>query len=114
MRDYVNALSRNDYSLLATAYDLGRQGWERNYYDTNEYQSFVEDMESNGHKVTQETADSKFLLQSKKQEQFDSLYQYMFNSAIQHKGVYNHDWLAEKTNLINATTNGVRMVQELA
>lgn len=114
MHDYVNTLSRDDYSLLATAYDLGRQGWERNYYDTHEYQAFVEDMESDGYKVTQEAADSKFLFQSKKQEQFDSLYQYMFNDAVQHNGAYNHNWLSQKTNLISATNSGARMMQELA
>lgn len=114
MHSHVNSLSKEDYALLATTYDLGRQGWERNYYETREYESFVEDMASNGYKITQEMADKKFLPATKKQEQFDWLYQHMLKNATEQNGVYNHNWLSQKTNLISETRKGLGMLHELS
>lgn len=113
MHDYVNSLSKEDYALLAATYDLGRQGWDRDYYETTEYQIFVENMAIDGYKVTREMADKKFLPKETKQEQFDWLYQHMFKDAIKYDGAYKHNWLSQKINLIKETYAGIGMLHEL-
>lgn len=114
MHNYVNSLDREDYSLLATVFDLGRQGWARDYYETEEYQHLVEEMEAEGERVTQEIADRRFLSKAKKQEQFDWTYRHMLGGAIKHNGEYNHNWLTGKVNLISAALTGIGMLHELA
>lgn len=113
MHDYVNSLSKEDYALIAATYDLGRQGWDRDYYETNEYEMFVENMASDGYKVTQEMADKKFLPKETKQKQFDWLYQHMLKDAIKYNGFYKHNWLSQKINLIGETYAGIGMLHEL-
>lgn len=113
MHAYVNSLNKEDYALLATTFDLGRQGWERGYYETREYEDYVERMAANGEKVTREMADMKFLPKNKKQEQFDWLYQHMFKKSNKYDGAYEHNWLSMKTNLISETRKGIEMLREL-
>lgn len=113
MHDYVNSLSKEDYALLAATYDLGRQGWDRDYYESNEYEMFVENMASDSQKVTQEMADKKFLPKETKQKQFDWLYQHMLKDAIKYDGAYKHNWLSQKINLISETYAGIGMLHEL-
>ena len=107
MHAYVNSLSKEDYALLATTFDLGRQGWERGYYETREYEDYVERMAANGEQVTREMADMKFLPKNKKQEQFDWLYQHMFKKSNKYDGACEHNWLSMKTNLISETRKGI-------
>lgn len=113
MHSYINSLDKRDYALLATTYDLGRQGWERHYYETSEYEGFVEEMASNGHKVTQEISDRKFLPKSKKLAQFNLVNKHMLNNAVKYNGSYNHDWLSGKINLIHATQDGIKMLTDI-
>lgn len=98
---------------MATAFDLGRDGWERNYYESDEYLGYVEDMAYNEIEVTQEMVDRKFLPVKQKKDQAEKLYQHMLSNAVKHNGVYNHNWLSQKTNLISATHNGIEMLIEI-
>ena len=114
MKNYINSLSKEEYAHLATAYIIGRSGWERNYYDTNEYYSFVENNESSGIKVTQQMLDDKFLTNNIKKEQIQLTYDYELSSSDKFNGIYNHDWLGMKTNLITEVQKGLNMLGEIS
>ncbi|HEX5330620.1 glyoxalase superfamily protein [Sulfuricurvum sp.] len=113
MQTYINSLGKEDYALLAATFDLGRQGWERSYEESREYESFVENMAADGRKVTRDLADKRFLPKDEKQRQFDWLYQYMLNGVNQGIAVNEYSWLSQKTNIITETRKGVGMLQEL-
>jgi len=113
MKNYINSLSQEDYASLATIYIVGRSGWERSYADTNEYYSFIEESEASGIKVNQKMSDDKFLTNELKQEQIQLIYELELSSSTKIDGVYNHDWLGMKTNLIKAVENGLNMLQEI-
>lgn len=110
MHKYINSLSKEDYAALATAFLLGREGWERNYYDTDAYYQFVEEKESEGEAVTQKMLDDKFLPRSKKAEQVQEAYAHELSGAVKFNGEYNHNWLSQKTNLLYATNTGLQML----
>ena len=74
MKNYINSLSQDEYASLATVFIIGRSGWERNYYDTNEYYSFIEENEANGIKVTQEMLDNHFIKRYEKKASRNNLF----------------------------------------
>ncbi len=114
MKDYINSLDKEDYVSLATIYTIGRDnGWERNYEDNKEYYSFIEENEAQGIKVTQTMLDNKFLTKNMKKEQVQLTYDYELSSSEKIDGVYNHDWLGMKSNLITAVQNGLNMLSEI-
>ena len=113
MKNYINSLAQEDYASLATVFIIGRSGWERNYADTNEYYSFIEENEASGIKVNQRMLDDKFLTNELKREQVQLTYEYELSSSPKLDGVYNHDWLGMKTNLILELEKGLNMLQEI-
>jgi hypothetical protein len=114
MKDYINSLDKEDYASLSTIYIIGRDnGWERNYEEHKEYDSFIEENEAQGIKVTQAMLDNKFLTKEIKQKQVSVTYNYELTQSPKIDGVYNHDWLGMKTNLITAVTEGLKMMQEI-
>lgn len=113
MKNYINSLSKEEYASLATAFIIGRSGWERNYTDTNEFYSFIEENEASGIKVTQKMLDDKFLTKKLKQQQVQLTYEYELSSSPKIDGVYNHDWLGMKTNLIVEIEKGLSMLREI-
>lgn len=112
MHNYVNSLSKEYYTVLATVFELGRTGWERDYYDTNKYIEFMEDMAADGVEVTQKMLDDTFLPKKLRQKQIDDMYHFKLVDAIKHDGVYSHNWLSLKTNLISAASDGISMLHE--
>jgi len=113
MKNYINSLVQEDYASLATVFIIGRSGWERNYTDTNEYYSFIEKNEASGIKVNQRMLDDKFLTNELKRKQVQLTYETELSSSPKINGVYNHDWLGMKTNLVTAVENGLNMLSEL-
>ena len=113
MKNYINSLNQDEYASLATVFIIGRSGWERNYYDTSEYYSFIEENEANGIKVTQEMLDNHFLSKDMKRNQIETTYSYEMSSSSKVNGVYNYDWLGMKTNLINEVEKGLNMLREI-
>ncbi|WP_103654443.1 hypothetical protein [Agarilytica rhodophyticola] len=113
MHDYINSLSENDYALLATVFVLGRSGWHRGYEETNEYHIFVENKASDGIQVNQQMSDDKFLSKANKKEQFDATHQYERLTSSKVDGVYRHNWLSLKTNLISEVKKGLVMLEEI-
>lgn len=114
MKDYLNSLNMEEYASLATAFVLGRDGWERNYYDTNEYHAFVEEKEAHDEEVTQEILDNKFLSHEKKLQDINTAYAYEKSSSLKIDGVYSNNWLGQKTNIITAVKKGIGMLSETA
>ena len=113
MKNYINSLDKEDYASLATIYIIGRDGWERNYEDNSEYYSFIEETEAQGIKITQEILDNTFLTKKAKQEQVSITYNFEMTQSPKIDGVYNHNWLGMKTNLITAVAEGLTMMQEI-
>lgn len=113
MQAYINSLGKEDYAALATAFDLGRDGWERNYYESDEYLVYMENMAFDETEVTQEMLDRKFLPVEQKKKQAEELYKHMISNTVKHNEAYNHNWLAQKTNLISAIRNGMEMLIEI-
>lgn len=113
MHNYVNSLSKEEYASLSTVFQFGRSDWERNYYDTNDYYSFIESREAEGIKVTQEMLDSKFLSIDEKKKQIDLVYKDELDECQHFNGQYKHNWLSLKTNLIEATTKGIAMLKDI-
>lgn len=112
MHNYINALSREDYALLATAFELGRNGWERTYYGTNKFDEFIEDHAADGTEVTQKMLDDAFLPKRDRQKQANDMYSFKYNDANKFDGEYLHNWLSLKTNIITATYDGISMLRE--
>jgi len=113
MKNYINSLAKEDYASLATVFIIGRSGWERNYADTNAYYSFIEENEASGIKVNQKMLDDKFLTKELKQQQVQLTYEHELSSSPKIDGVYNHDWLGTKTNLIFEIEKGLDMLREI-
>lgn len=113
MKNYINSLAKEDYASLATIFIIGRSGWERNYADTNEYYSFIEQNEASGIKVDQKMLDDKFLTNESKKQQIQLTYEDELSSSPKINGVYNHDWLGLKTNLIFEIEKGLKMLREI-
>jgi len=113
MKNYINSLDKEDYASLATVYIIGRDGWERNYEDNKEYYPFIEENEAQGIKVTQTMLDNKFLTKEMKQQQVAITYNYELTQSPKVDGVYNHNWLGMKSNLITAVTEGLNMMQDI-
>lgn len=114
MHDYINSLSKEDYALLETAFEFGRNGWERSYHDTNECHEFMEDQAAEGTEVTQKMLDDKFLPILNRQKQANDMYSYNYGSANKLDGVYDHNRLSLKTNIITATYKGISMLRDAA
>ena len=113
MKNYINSLNKDEYASLATVFIIGRSRWERNYCDTSEYYSFIEKNEANGIQVTQEMLDNHFLSKDIKRNQIETTYYYEMLSSSKVNGVYNHDWLGMKTNLITEVEKGLNMLREI-
>lgn len=113
MHDFINSLNESDYALLASVFVLGRSGWARDYADTAEYHIFIEEKASEGISVNQQMLDDVFLSKSNKQRQFDLILQYEKSDACKVNGIYKHNWLSNKTNLMTELTKGLRMLQEI-
>lgn len=114
MNNYINSLTKEEYAQIATVYIIGRNGWEKNYYETNEYFTFIEEQEVNGIKVTEQMLDEKFLSKKEKVKQVSLTYDLEFKDAIKIDKSYNHNWLSSKTNLISAIENGLLMLKEIS
>ena len=110
MKNYINSLAKEDYASLATVFIIGRSGWERSYEDTNAYYSFIEENEASGVKVNQRMLDDKFLTNELKRKQIQLTYEHELSSSTKIDGVYNHDWLGMKTNLILEVEKGLNML----
>lgn len=112
--NFIQSLSKDEYASLATAYLLGREGWERNYIDSREYIAFVESLEAEGTVIAQKILDDKFLTVDMKKRQVSLIYGYEttefdnYNSS----GLIN-PWLSSKTNLVSAANDGVAMLIEI-
>ncbi len=113
MKNYLNSLSQEKYASIATIFIIGRSGWERNYYETNEYYSFIEENEACGIKVNQKMLDDKFLTNELKLKQINISYEYELSNAKKIDGVYHHDWLGMKANLIIEIEKGLNMLREV-
>ena len=113
MDNQINNLNKESYALLATAYIVGRSGWERTYVDTQEYYLFIESKQAHGEKINDKILDDEFLTKNKKREQINGTCQYELTSSDKIDGVYNHNWLSKKTNLISCIENGLVMMQEI-
>lgn len=111
MHNYVNSLSREDYASLATAFELGRTGWERNYYDTDKFNEFMEDHAAEGIEVDQKMLDDAFLPKRERQKQANDMYSFKYGDANKFDGEYSHNWLSLKTNLVTATYEGISMLR---
>jgi len=112
MKNYINSLNKEEYASIATIFIIGRSGWERNYYDTNEYYSFIEDNMASGIDINQNILDDKFLSKGTKQKQIKSTYNFELSNSPKVNGRYNHDWLGLKTNLIVNIEKGLNMLRE--
>ena len=113
MHDYINSLSKDEYSSLATIYILGRDGWDRFYEDTNEQHSFVEEQEADGKRVTSKMLDDHFLTKERKAEQLDSIYKYELSDSVKDDHVYRHNWLSSKPDLTQIINKGMSMQEEI-
>lgn len=113
MHNYINGLSENDYALLASVFILGRSGWERNYRDSNECHIFIEQKSAEGISVNQKMLDDAFLSKADKKNQFNITLEYERKDASKVDGVYRHNWLSSKTNLITEVEKGMKMLQEI-
>ena len=114
IKNYINSLDEKEYANLSTAFIIGRSGWERTYSDTNECNSFIESTEANGIKVTQKMLDDKFLTKEVKKEQVKLTNEFELSDSPKVDGVYNHDWLGMKTNLISEVEKGLKMLDEIS
>ncbi|PKM17781.1 MAG: hypothetical protein CVV11_16870 [Gammaproteobacteria bacterium HGW-Gammaproteobacteria-15] len=113
MHDYINGLSESDYALLASAFILGRSGWERSYEDSNDFHRFIEEKASEGINVDQKMLDDKFLSMADKNKQFSITHEYEKSDISKANGIYRHNWLSSKTNLITEVEKGIKMLREI-
>ena len=109
IKAYINSLNIEDYASLSTVFILGRSGWERDYVDSDEYLLFIEE-----NRVNQQTLDEKFLTKKSKQQQVEITYNHELSNSPKYAGSYNHDWLAQKPNLIFEVEKGLSMLREVS
>jgi len=114
IKNYINSLDKEEYVNLATAYNLGRAGWEQNYFYTDAYYSFIEKNEDAGIEVTLKILDAEFLTKDIKKKQVQSRYNLHLANLEKHDEVYDHDWLGMKPNLIKEVQKGLDMLREIS
>ena len=114
MKDYVNALTEEDFCALATTYNIGRSGWDRTFYsNTSECISYIEECEDRGIRVNDEMLDDKFLTNDLKRELVEIEHHHTVSSVSKSNGVYMHGWLDAKTDLLTVTKKGLEMLGEI-
>ena len=113
MHNYINSLDKETYALLSTVYAIGRDGWEKTYVDTPECNRFIEEQEAQGVRVTNQMLDTKFLTKEIKKNQYNLTYGYELKDLIKEDGIYRHNWLSLKTNLVSSVKNGISLVNEI-
>lgn len=112
--EYINSLNSEDYASLATAFIIGRSGWDRtSFEETNEYHNFIEDIQARGEKVTNEMLDKKFLTKELKMNQLSLTYGHELKDAVKSDGEYNHNWLSTKSDLILTVQNGINLISTI-
>lgn len=113
MHNYINDLSENEYALIATLYILGRSGWERNYENNIDVDIYIEEKASEGVSVNQKMLDDHFLTNSNKKKQFNINHEHEKSNMSKVNGVYRHNWLSNKNNLITEVEKGIQMMKEI-
>ncbi len=113
MKSYINSLNKEEYASLSTVFIIGRSGLERNYADTNEYYSFIEEKKAFGITVNQKMLNDKFLTNRLKKRQVQLTYEHELSSSSKINGIYNYNWLGMKQNLILEIEKGLNMLREL-
>lgn len=111
----INGLNKEEYTNIDTLYTLGRAGKFDStvYHEKPEVRDYIELKQSNNEEVTDKELDDKFLTSDMKRNEIIANKAVSLSSLDDTDGVYNHNYLANKSDFIVNLKKGVSLAKEI-
>lgn len=111
----INGLNKDEYTDIDTLYTLGKAGKYDStvIHDKPEVRDYIELKQSNNEEITDKEIDNKFLTPEIKKNEIEANKAVSLSSLDYTDGVYNHDYLVNKSDLIINLKKGVSLAKEI-